>query len=173
MSNSWLQNQPRYVRLFLKANGPGPFVCYFCRKPVAVGDSGRDRFTIHHKDHNHDNNRKSNLKPCHKGCHTSHHRLGVPQRKESVEKMRASLKKRYAEGMPHPRGMAGKKQSEESRRLISEGVKNHPEVIRTQFKKGSVSPRKGVRVSEESRAKMSAAKRGKPWSEARRKAAKK
>jgi GntR family transcriptional regulator len=65
-------------KVWLAANGPGPWPCTFCALPVPrLGGENRIRFSdhgiVHHHDGNHGNNDPGNLRAAHRGCHGTYH----------------------------------------------------------------------------------------------------
>lgn len=69
------QGEGPYRLVFVAHNGPGPWPCHFCRKPVEMlsSTSRRDRFTVHHLNHNRKDFDADNLVPTHYGCHARFH----------------------------------------------------------------------------------------------------
>ena len=66
--------------VFVAYNGPGPWPCVFCNKPVEL----REKFVVHHIDGNRLNDEPSNLCVAHGPCHTGHHHTG---RHDIIRKM--------------------------------------------------------------------------------------
>lgn len=57
-----------YREVFFAHEGPGPYRCFFCGKPVVM-----DEVIVHHIDEDRTNNAIENLAGAHDPCHTSHH----------------------------------------------------------------------------------------------------
>lgn len=66
---------------------------------------------------------------------------GKKHSKETIEKMKATFKKKYPNGRPI--WNKGKKHSEKTKEKISKAKKGRPNNSSTKFKKGDISPNKG------------------------------
>jgi 5-methylcytosine-specific restriction endonuclease McrA len=81
----------KHREVFFAHNGPGPYPCHFCGKPVSF-----DEVLVHHHDDDHANNEPANLKASHHSCHSGHHgkenagRVLGPPSVETREKLRAT-----------------------------------------------------------------------------------
>jgi Fe-S oxidoreductase len=89
-----------YHRIFIEANGPGPWPCYGCDELVT-------KLLIHHLDKDASNNDPNNLVAMHSPCHHRLHQLGRKHSDESRQKMSETR--------------LGKKLSPEHSRRIGEG----------------------------------------------------
>lgn len=65
-----------YQRVFIEANGPGPWPCHFCAKEVPRFGRGYGLGVIHHYDGDFENNDPGNLKVKHSQCHSYEHHAG-------------------------------------------------------------------------------------------------
>jgi hypothetical protein len=70
----------RYTRIFLETNGPGPWDCYGCHKPVR-------ELLVHHIDENPLNDDPANLAAMHEPCHVRLHHGGKPKSVEHRAKI--------------------------------------------------------------------------------------
>lgn len=74
------RNVRRYHRIFIEANGPGPWPCYGCGDPVV------DLF-VHHLDEDETNDLTENLVAMHRPCHVKLHHGAKPKTKEHRRKI--------------------------------------------------------------------------------------
>ena len=95
-----------HVKAFIDANGPGPYLCFFCTKIIT------EDLDVHHHDGNHENDDPENLKGSHHTCHASHH-----YRKDSVHSEDSRAKMSLASSL--------RKRSKETRTKQSESLKEY------------------------------------------------
>ena len=65
-------------RVFLEANGSGPFPCWLCAGEVMNNNSfplTKESLVVHHRNGDRTDNGADNLVAVHHGCNTSRHKL--------------------------------------------------------------------------------------------------
>lgn len=77
------RNRYRCHRIFLDANGPGPWRCYGCSKPVI-------KLLVHHLDEDPSNDMPLNLVAMHRPCHQRLHQFGKQRTAEHRQAMSES-----------------------------------------------------------------------------------
>lgn len=135
----------RHQRIFVEANGPGPWVCYGCDELVT-------ELMVHHLDEDHENNDPNNLVAMHHPCHSRLHHTGKIVSDETRAKIAGTRR-----GVPR---------SKETKRKIS--VANHGKKLSDEHCRKMSEAQIGRPKNPESVEKMRMTKRGKPWSSARR-----
>jgi hypothetical protein len=120
-----------YRRIFITANGLGPWTCYGCGEPVV-------NLLVHHLDEDRSNNDPANLVAMHGPCHLSLHKRGKKLSDGHREKLRASHvgmsgKKHSAETkIKMSETHSGKKLSDDHKRKLSESHRGKPHLMRQQ-----------------------------------------
>jgi hypothetical protein len=76
-----VQEGRKYRRIFLRANGAGPWECFECHKPVVF-----KTLCVHHIDNDRDNNKVENLVAIHRPCHQRLHYR--EDQKQDMDKLR-------------------------------------------------------------------------------------
>lgn len=74
------RNRLRYQRVFVEANGVGPWPCYGCDELVV-------ELNVHHIDGDHTNDDPDNLAAVHHPCHMRLHHAGKPRSAETRMKI--------------------------------------------------------------------------------------
>jgi hypothetical protein len=130
---------PRAKRVFITANGLGPWPCIHCNELIYELGRGERKGNIHHKDEDPTNDVPENLEVLHAGCHVKHHLKGIPHTAEHSAKV----------------GRKGRVFTPEWREKLSAASRGR--TLSLEWREKISVGRKGHKVSEETRARMRAA----------------
>src|SRR5688572_15028073 len=81
------RNVPRARRVFIAANGTGPWPCSYCGKDIIELGRHSGQGHIHHKDEDPTNDVPENLEVLHAKCHRRHHDAVIPHSPEHNAKV--------------------------------------------------------------------------------------